>query len=321
MECEVGMNKDRNDRVGKKRNRKGGTRRSGNTLFLIVALAFMIVAAALIGIALFMAMSEQRRNESKLDSYALNMVNGINGQDWVGELNKLTGYSRELVFTSREVYDTSSSDFAQLKPLASQLLDESRYAVKIINEEKQTVLQHTAAIVKANISIANREMKTSRGLKLPWVSTEAAQIQSVDIGYLEGVMSNVSAPGANAIPGLRKYDSDQKYFEEKSNLYYGNINATLPAPDDDLKFEIASLPAAVKDTVSPARLASADEFRTLLTIEPNKLPDFSRVKALPSAVHVSALMKMASKAGEKDVESPVQVSATAACPGGTMRLP
>jgi len=296
-------------------------RRAGNTLLLIVAIAFMFMAIAMIAICLFMAMTEQRRNESKLDSYALSIATGINGQDWIGEMNQLTGFSRELVYTSREALDQTNQEFPQLKPLALQLMDEARFSVTTLEGEKKTLLRYTGDIVKANVTLANKELQSKQGLKLPWVTTEAAQIQSVNLGYIDGVLSNATAAGAEAIPNLRQFDLNNKYFDERSGLFHANINAKLPEPDHDLNFDFASLPAPVKETISPACLASAEEFKTLIKIEQNKLPDFSKCKQLPSAVQVQALMKMSSSAGEKKVEGPVQVNATAACPGGTLRLP
>lgn len=294
-------------------------RESGSTLLLVVCLAFMIAAAAMIVICFLMMMNQQKRNESKAEEQALTMSMTINGQDWVGEINNLTGFSREMVFTSRQQADVVAKQAPQFTPLAMQLLDEARLSAQLVEADKKTLLNDFDQSIKAGIKIANDAHRRQPGLILPWVATGKAEVQTVDIGYLEGVPSNVYGP--IAIPALKEFDVSQNFLNAKSGLYNANIDARLPMPDDDLHFQFSSLPAPVKDTIAPARLASNEEFRSLVTVRENKTSDLAKCRQLPSAVQVQSTMNMASSAGNNKAEAPVKVTATAACSGGTLKLP
>lgn len=290
----------------------------GSTLFLVVCVAFMIIAVAMIFVCLYMVMNQQRRNESKAEELALTMSTAINRNDWIGDINSMTGYSRELVFSSRQALNTVMNSYPQLKPLATQLLDESRSSALIVGLDKKSLIAHIAKTVEKDIQSANAKSVKQRGLTLPWVSTGVAKVRNVSIGFIDGVSSNVRAP--LAIPELKENDISQKYLEEKTLLYNANINARLPAPDDDINFTICSLPAMVKDTVSPARLASNEEFRQFVTIEPGQRVDLSKCEQLPSAVQVKCVMSMSSSTANKKVAGEVMVAATAASPGATQKL-
>lgn len=292
--------------------------RTGNTLLLIVAVSFLIVAVALIFICLYLVMNQQKRNESKAEELALSMAIEINHNDWVADLNELTGFSRELVFTSRESLNTVASDYPQLKPLALQLLDESRRSAQIVEAEKKTYLANVVQNMKANISKANDASKGKVEFSMPWFTTGPAEIQSVDLGYLEGIPSNVGAP--IAIQSLKDFDVAHEYLNEKSGFYNANVNAKLPQPDDDLNFTISSLPPTIKETISPARLASQDEFRKLLTVAVGQHVDISKCEVLPSAVQVHCEMQLSTEAANKKTEGRVKVLASAASSGATHRL-
>ncbi len=292
--------------------------RSGSTLFLVVCVAFMVIAVALIFVCLYMVMNQHRRNESKAEELALSMATGINRNDRIGDINSMTGYSREMVYSSRQALNTVMKNYPQLRPLANQLLEESRASAQIVENDKRILMTQIVKAVVIDINSANAAVVKQRGLTLPWVSTGVSKVRSVDVGFLSGVSSNVRAP--LAMPDLKDNDINQKWLDEKSLLYNANINARLPAPDDDLDFTICSLPAEVKETVSPARLASNEEFKPIGTIEPDKRVDLSKWTQLPSAVLVRCIMGMTSSAANKKVEGEVMVSATAASPGATQKL-
>ncbi|MBX3138654.1 hypothetical protein KF707_20665 [Candidatus Obscuribacterales bacterium] len=294
-------------------------RRAGAILLLIVAVGFMVLATGFIVICFFMVLSQQGRDSSQTDAHALSFASEINGQDWVGEINNMTGFARELVFTSRQECHRVSRECPQFNALAKQLLDEARLSSMQVEADKRTLLKDIDASLKVSIRNAEQEQKRKRGLALAWFSTEPSQLESVELGFMDGVSSNVIAPAA--IPELKAFDIASKSLDEKSGFYNGNINAKLPEPDNDLDFRICSLPACVKTTVSPARLASNDEFRTLLTLQAGKTTDFSKCEQLPSAVRVHSAMNVSTSAGGKTAAGRVRISSTVAAAGGTMKLP
>ncbi len=294
-------------------------RKDGAILLLIIAAAFMVLSAALIVICFFMVLNQQGRDTSQTDAHALGFAAKINGQDWVGEINNMTGFARELVFTSRQDCLQVQRECPQFAELATQLLDEARLSAMQVEADKRTLLNGIDTSLKVSIRSAEQEQKKQRGLSLAWFSTEASQLETVEIGFMEGVASNVRGP--EAIPALKTFDTSSKFLDEKSGFYNGNINAKLPEPDNDLDFRICSLPACVKATVSPVRLASNEEFRKLLTVQAGKTSDFSKCEQLPSAVQVQSTMNVSTTAGGKTTAGRVRIISTVAAAGGTMKLP
>ncbi len=294
-------------------------RSAGATLLLIIAVAFMVLSAAVIVICFFIVLNQQRRDTSQTDAHALSFASDINGMDWVGQINHLTGFSRELVFTSRQELQQVSKQCPQLTPLATQLLDEARLSAIHLEADKKTLLKHIDASIKLSIRKVEAEQNRQRGLSIGWFATEPSRLESVEIGYMDGVESNVSGPVG--IPTLKAFDISTKILDEHSGFYNGNINAKLPEPDNDLDFRISSLPACVKETTSPVRLASNDEFRKLLVVQAGRATDFSKCDQLPSAVQVQSTMNVSSSVGGKSTAGKVKILSTVAAAGGTMKLP
>lgn len=286
-------------------------------MLAVVSLTTLVIVAVLgVGIVVSMMMMSQKRTQSRIETLSLSMATSINKDDWVGQMNNMTGYSRELVYSSRKSLDETVAHHARLRPLAVQLLDEARQSAQLVEDERGLL---KVLILKDLQKITNEaDLAESKkgGTSLPGVSTDATRISKVDAGYIDGVLSNVAVP--DGMPDLKEYDLANKYANEKSNTYLANINAKLPAPDDDIAFDICSLPAPTKNTLAPVRLTSNGVFRKLMTVGPEAGNDFSRCKQLPSAVQVVSSTKVSSG---KQLEGPMSVTTTAAAPGATLRLP
>lgn len=291
-------------------------RRKGNMLAMVALTALVIAAVLGIGIMVSMMMMSQKRTQSKIETLSLSMATQINKDDWIGQMNSMTGYSRELVYSSRKALDETVAHHARLRPLAIQLMDEARQSANLVESERGLLKVMTLKnLQKATHEADEAESKIS-GTSLPGVSSSPTRIKNVDAGYIQGVLSNVPVP--DGLPDLREYDLSQKYANEKSNTYLANIDARLPAPDDDIAFDICSLPAPVKNTLAPVRLTANGVFRKLMTAGPEAGNDFSRCKQLPSAVQITTTTKLSS--GDK-LEGPMAVTITAASPGATLKLP
>lgn len=288
----------------------------GNMLAVVVLVAIIIVAVLGIGIVVSMMMMSQKRTQSDIETLSLQMATGINKDDWVGQMNSMTEYSRELVFSSRSALNEAIAHHQRMRPLAIQLMDEARQSADLIESERREL---TVLIMKDLQKQSNEVADASSskpGMKLPGVSTDATQLKNVDAGYIDGVLTNLTS--AEGLPDLREYDLQEKYITQKSFVYLPNINAKLPAPDDDLNFSFCSLPAAAKNTVAPARLTSNSVFKKLMTAGPEAGNDFTKCKFLPSAVQIVSSTKVNSGS---QLSAPMSVSITAASPGATTRLP
>lgn len=288
----------------------------GNMLAIVALVTIVVVAILGAGIVVSMMMMSQKRTQSQVENLTLEMANSINKDDWVGQMNNMTEFSRELVFSSRSALNEAIAHHQRMKPLANQLMDEARQSAALVESERKEL---TVLIMKDLQKKANTMAESaseSPGMKLPGVSTDSMQIKSVDAGYIDGVLTNLTS--AEGLPDLREFDLQEKYITQKSFVYLPNINAKLPAPDDDIKFDFCSLPASVKNTIAPARLTTDTVFRKLMTAGPEAGNDFTKCKFMPSAVRMVSITKVNSG---NQLSAPMSVSITAASPGAALRLP
>ncbi|MBX9668528.1 MAG: hypothetical protein K2X93_12965, partial [Candidatus Obscuribacterales bacterium] len=73
----------------------------------------------------------------------------------------------------------------------------------------------------------------------------------------------------------------------KTDYFKPGVNATLPAPDNDLAFKFASLAPKIKDTISEPRLINSEDFTRVNTlIAPGQLKR-PTLEELPTAVRVT----------------------------------
>ncbi len=291
-------------------------RKRGNMLAMVALVGLLIAAILGIGIVVSMMMMSQKKTQSDVESLSLTMATSINKDDWVGQMNNMTGYSRELVYSSRKALDETVAHHARMRPLAIQLMDEARQSAMLVETERTNLkILILKDLQKATNDADSRESKKT-GTTLPGVKTDPTRITNVDAGYIEGVVSNVAIP--DGMPDLKEYDLANKYTTAKSSTFLANINARLPTPDDDIGFEICSLPAPARNTISPVRLTANSVFRKLMTVGPEVGNDFSKCKQLPSAVQITSSTKISSG---KQLEGPMGVTITAASPGATLKLP
>lgn len=277
-----------------------------------------ILLIIMIGIIVMMLMMSQKRAQSRCEELSLNWATNLNNDDLVGQMNNMTGFSRELVYTSRETFEEIARSHPRMRPLALQLLDESRNSAVLVDSERKalTIIQ-LKALQKIVDNFADEKPAKSTGFNLPGLTTSNPKLVSVDTGYIESVTSSVIAP--DAIPDLVDYDIQKKYLKPKGAYYDGNINAQLPSPDDDLDFKFASLAPPMSGSLAPPRLTGNNVFHKLMTVGPEAGNDFTKCAQLPSAVQIKATMDVTTDAKKTTENIAVQVSA--ASPGATLKLP
>lgn len=291
-------------------------RKRGNMLAMVALVGLVIAAVLGIGIVVSMMMMSQKRTQGKIEELTLAMATSINKDDWVGEMNNMTEFSRELVYTSRTVFNSTNDRYTRMKPLATMLLDEARQSAVLMESERKNLTVLILKDLQKMTNEAEQKKEKQTGMKLPGVNTDAARLTMVDAGYIDGVLSNLTS--ADGLPELRDYDLQEKYITPKSFVYLSNINAKLPGPDDDLNFLICSLASSSKNSIAPVRLTSNGVFKKLMTVGPEAGNDFSKCKQLPSAVQVTSSTNVSSVNQLKDS---LGVTISAAAQGAGLKLP
>jgi hypothetical protein len=272
---------------------KINSRRRGSMLSMTILCVGLVLFVCIVGFAFYMLLSEQQREQTAADNVALSIAKTMNEGDKIGELNNLVELNRELVYTSRLVSDaTMSRDLYFCSPLAQQLLDEARSSNSDIDKARQDQIAQLRKTIRYTVDNYNLHTRSGAALMLPWWQSYDPQVVQVTCGYIDGVSSNVLHN--DVFPDLNDWDKDHRevYVQKKSNLYLGNINAKLPDQDNDVPFNLCSLPAPVETTIAPARLCNPEVFKPTGDIFADSKYPSTKILQIPCAVQVKAVMEV-----------------------------
>jgi hypothetical protein len=285
----------------------------GNMLILTTLIMFGLVMI-IVQFSSFIAMLvAHQRLQDEVESFDLRAVNVLNEYDRTGRINLLTAASRELVFESRQIDSRIAEVKPQYQTLANFYLDQSRQGAEDVSTERERILSSTLSELRGLAADINKRNQTK--FLLPWASMQSVSVLDLDVGYTRDEESNVEAPLGN--PGLLLVDEEKKLFDKDTKLYYGNIKLKLPAPDDDLDFKLAGLPAPVSGTVPQARIDEGRDFMKTLTLIHNKESDPGRCQYLPSTAKITFVRQFQNSLGvtcQKTIAASVAGTANGANP-------
>lgn len=285
----------------------------GNILAMVALMGAIIIVVMLIGITAVLLFMSQSKGQGKSDEIAVSLAKILNDNDRQGRMNVMVERSRELVYTSREVYGEISSRYRHLEPLARQLMEESRSGAQLVDAGRRTLADVTVRELAQHSKQRQDILGAANVLNLSWFRAAQPEISFVEVGSLKNVDSNVYAP--DKLPELKEYDLSNNFVNPKSGLYLGAINAKLPAPDDDLNFKFSSLPAPVKGTIAAARLASPEMFEKAADSVIDGQAVNGSVDQIPSAIRLKLVSAVAAKS-QKELKGQIGTVSTAATNGG-----
>lgn len=276
-------------------------RQSGSMLTMTMLCVGLLLTTCMIGFAFYLLLSEQKRGQTEADKLALAISKCMNEDDRIGQINNLVVRNRELCYASRLTANTTNNSFLSFcSPLAQQLLDEASSGSVAIDRERKTQITLEQNAIRDIVERYNMHTQNTTSFQLPWWKTYALQVFQVNGGSLKDVQSNVEH--TEIYEDLNEDDKRAKYIQPGSNLYRGNINAKLPAPDNNLDFKITSLPAPVERLIAPARLANPEVFRYgNLFFENGKAVKHS-FDQIPTAVQVVGRMDVKMHEGNQTVQ-------------------
>jgi hypothetical protein len=282
-------------------------------LLLCVAMFAIIIIVVTLAFGVNFLFSSQTSLLSLSEGLALKAAQQLNVSDYTGRLNNLQARSRELVVTAREMNQmTEDEDFSEFAPLAAQVMNQSREGARLVASERQKF----AALTIANLRMmAKKEFAAgTTGKQLANMSTDAPQIAELTVGNLANLAAN--AEPNSGLPELFEYDMQKGYIQRGKilNLYRGAINLKLPAPDNDLDFELAPLPAPVKGTLAPLRLTAGASFKSTLSLCKDGEDTIGTCTLSPSAVQVTITSKVKENI-LTEMQSTAKVTSTA-CTNG-----
>jgi hypothetical protein len=286
---------------------------TGSIFSMIAMLAGLGVFACMCAFAWYMLFAQQKSGQSDTDNVALTSAKLLNDGDRIGQMNNVVERCRELVFISRTNKAAADNLGVEMyQPLAQQLLDESRANSSLVEAERQNQTKLAIKNVQTYVSQYNMTQRTGSKLKLPWVQTAFPEINAVYMGSISGIECNVE--NLQVFPGLRDFDVQMQYIQPGSNLYRGNLDAKLPAPDNDLTFKLSSLPTDVGGTVTPVRLTNPDVFLNPTQVMTTMQETGQRPEQLPGALQIVESMDVASNGNKTSIRLSSTATADGALP-------
>ncbi len=217
-------------------------------LLAIVAVCLLCVSAA--------------RSRSLAEEQSLAMAACLNKDNRLGELNHMIGYSRQLVFSSRQVNNRVFSQYPQLRALSGYLMEDARCGAGKVKSEFDIVRELTFRDVRTVQESCDKSLRGA-AFSVPGLELDSPRVEAIALGSLTGLPSNARLPVA--LDELRQYDSMSGYGAGDSSFYRGNIDARLPLPDNDLSFKFSCLPpcAPGQGQVEQLRLVRFESFETV----------------------------------------------------------
>lgn len=288
----------------------------GNMLFLCVAIGLIVLV--LVGLAFWCQLTffSNQLLQDTSEKVALGAAQKLNENDNAGKINNLIGCSRELVFDARSMHNKTINDreFSEYEKLAAQVLQQSRDGANLVADERQRLVNSSIADLRALVK--EKTTPLGREVALFDAAVEKPRIESLSIGNLDNLESNVVA--SQGIPELTAYDTSHQYVRHGKDVdfYRAGDPLKLPAPDDDLKFELSPLPIAVSGNSAPLRLVSESHYKPTMVIVENGKDAIGSCSIMPSCVQVLMSVKMKSKVSTQ-LESGTKSMSTA-CTSGAL---
>lgn len=270
-------------------------RNQGSMLALIGAAAVLFLALGFFVLSYGSLFVARDREQAITEDCALSAANSLNLNDRVGRMNNLIAGCRLLVFNSAQALEKTRADNPALEPLAKQLHDQTRTSALHLEGERKLLNRAVFTEIGPAIIGGMKDPIDPTGIFTFGTRCERPKIAAVKIGFFKDMPSNVMYP--DVMPdGLKTFDMQSPAkIDEQTMLYLGNENATLPAPDDDLPFNLSSLQAPMNNNLCQTRLISANLFGDaghlpegqVKPLKNGKLSDFT-----PSAVQVDLRMTL-----------------------------
>ncbi len=261
-------------------------RRRGNMLAMVALVGGIVVVILLAGFVLQMMFLSHQHERNYTDECALSLAHTLNERDRLGQMNTLVERSRELVYASRTAYQGCVADESDrnLEDLSRSLLDDSRSAAQFVELGRQNMADQVLADLTLSAKDSQQKLKGKTKSNLGWVTISPAKLVKAEYGYTRGVLSNVVT--TEAFDDLLTFDRKNGYLDSNGKVFAGNINARLPAPDDDLNFKMCSLASPIGRSTSPPRLTANSMFTTKAMFYDGQTSPKSRPDQLPSALKV-----------------------------------
>lgn len=272
----------------------------------------MVVAYSYCGLFL-----EHNRLQSSANEIALVGAKKLNENDRLGQMNNMISLCRQLVYFSRNDYEKTKREFANLESFAEPLLKESRESAARLESERKSLSDTARRESQRAMQEKFDSIKGTYVMALPWLKISSAQLSLLKFGKINGLESNVEELSKNK--ALASEDRSKSYLDLSPlaggssptglNLYKAETDHKLSGQDSDLPFKLSCLPAPVNGVISPTRILLGRAFKENL---PNS--DYA-----PAATHVLLRLQVETGLGPS-ASSVMEAEGTAITTGASSQI-
>lgn len=250
---------------------------AGSMLVLVVIAVVVVVLLFLVALSAYMFWGREKLGETRTEFKVLSIAKSLNDNDRVGQINNVVARSRELVYLSRVTESKIDEEYDRCwASLAALLRDDARNGAELVEIERSYQVTLSKNTIDSMVKQFNLESSQKPLISAPLWESGQTYIDEVNLGSVSKVDSNIF--GNDTYPDLREIDENSHYIRAGSNLYRGNIDAKLPAPDDDLHFKLCSLAAPSED--------SKDSRAQTRLIKPEHYVESVRLDQIPTAIEI-----------------------------------
>lgn len=236
----------------------------GGVLPLIMLAGVVLILVTIVAVSVCALLLIESKLRSTGENLCLQSGVQLNRNDRITEMNLMVERSREAVYTGRQTYDKIEETAPHVAPLAQLLLDDARDGARLVEEERSMLSGSLGKEIEVSMSSEMDKLRKAAPAKLMLFELNQSDQVTVDVGYVKDVPSNASV--AIAVPELKEHDQQSGFLYGKTDYFRHGVNATLPAPDNDLTFKFASLAPKIKDTIAEPRLINSEDFTKVNTL-------------------------------------------------------
>lgn len=272
----------------------------GNMLVIACAVGFVILLVALWVIDLMWLHFINKKELTAAEKVAMAAAVALNRDDSIGQMNYMLSHSRELICCLRynETVATEKQ-YTQLEKITKALAQKAHDTSAALARQQSKLESYRIeqAIDAAKAAIASSGSPGAAhmgGIATSGVSLVEDKCSFGCLRYKSETDSDDQIAPSNIEPSKYLIDEkidkllleyDKKFIDEKAGFYKASPALDLNFPgggdDQDLVFQLSSLPPCIDNYISPPRLLQANEYHYLGAFKKGVLPRFT-----PSAVQI-----------------------------------
>lgn len=285
-------------------------RSQGSALYICIVFVGILLVVMVVCVLVNFVFLCQQRLQAETEKLAVELAHTLNLHDRIGQMNDLSSFARQAVYTSQVDLDNEQHGDRVLEPLAAKLEHESVEAMAHAQQVRREVLSETEKLLRAKVEQWQAKQKQSGALHLFFAAASPPKLFRLELGMPLGTAANI--PDCKPILELSEYDHRQQFFGKQTGIYECRKDIDLPDHVEQNKIRYSPVDRPVAGNVAPSRLIAANTFvRTIDYLNYEKFNFKARSwQDLPCAVRITIVQEVSTFLGS-EMKNTLAVSAAA----------